>query len=360
MGGTQTIIEPTLQTAPASGSCPCCDEPWGGLPHAETRYFPDTPLRRCLRCGARFVAEAAPARLLVSCCTCSLPFLTSEYEQPTNQQCNDCRSGQLPADLSDETVTSAAEDEVLSAIDEDCSFLISAPLSEYLNRVARAVAREIDGAPINPEGVLIEDPGVRTLALPSGFVALSVGAIASVEDEAELAFMIGHELAHATRGDAAIRLVRQGLLNLARTEESVGDVWRASVEDMLSLGYDPSSALRWLARLDRRMSDADANLRTYFLSHPTPCQRQRRAQQLLTTQVDPVGTRCNRVVFRRAAGREVLSTVLERVDRLADARSGRRGESEPAAPRRRLHPLWLLAAGAAATATVALLVRLLG
>ena len=67
-----------------------------------------------------------------------------------------------------------------------------------------------------------------------------------------------------------LRLVRRGLLNIAREQAAVTEVWRSAVDDMLALGYglrreveadaqafeavmrlgfDPDSAMRWLARL---------------------------------------------------------------------------------------------------------------
>ena len=391
MGGTQTLIERELeqmtssgQTPTTSGSCPCCEEPWGGLPHADTRYFPDVPLRRCRRCGSRFVAESGQPRLLVSCAECSLPLLSDCYDHPTEQRCEDCRSGKstkLSEAKCDSDLILAAEDEVRAALDEDCSFLVSPPMAQYLSRVARSVARVIEGAPSEPTVILIDDPGIRTLALPSGLIAVSIGALASLEDESELAFMLAHELAHAARGDAALRLIGQGLFNLARTEESVGDVWRAAVEDMLALGYgrrreldaddraaeailelgfDPSSVQRWFSRLDRRISDADPHMRSYFLSHPTPSQRHRRLQQLLSTRVDAPGSRINREVFRRAAGREALSTVLQRVDRLSDAIEQRAPEQGDAVAARRLPTLTWLAIGVAITVAIVLAVVTLG
>jgi predicted Zn-dependent protease len=381
MGGTQALNDEASVSAPtASGSCPCCDEPWGGLPHAQTRAFPEIALRRCRRCGGRFAAENGHARLLVSCTTCSLPFLSDDRENPTEQRCEDCIGGRVPIDLPDAQLISAAEQEVRDALDEVWGFAHSPTLSAYLNRLARILAAEIDGAPQTPQVALLDDLSVRTLALPSGLVILSIGALASVEDEAELAFLLAHELVHSAHGDAALRLVRQGLINIARQQDAVSEVWRSAVDDMLALGYgrkrefiaddqafatmlelgfDPDSVLRWLVRLDGRVSDADAHIRTFFLSHPTPCQRHQRFKQKLASLIEPPGSRVNREVFRRAAGREVLASALVRVDSLAQACDVQEESAESAAPRPSSLLLWA-GLGVALTVTIVLLVLALG
>lgn len=381
MGGTQALNDETSASAPtASGSCPCCDEPWGGLPHAQTRAFPEVALRRCRRCGGRFTAENGHTRLLVSCTACSLPFLSDDRENPTGQRCEDCLAGRVPADLPDAQLISAAEQEVRDALDEVWGFAHSPALSAYLNRLARTLASEIEGAPQAPQVALLDDAGIRTLALPSGLVIVSIGALASLEDEAELAFLLAHELVHSARGDAALRLVRQGLVNIARQQDAVSEVWRSAVDDMLALGYgrkrefkaddqaftallalgfDPDSVLRWLVRLDGRVSDADPHIRTFFLSHPTPCQRHRRFQDNLAGLVEPPGSRVNREVFRRAAGHEVLASALVRVDSLAQACDVHEDPAEELAPSPSSLFLWV-GLGVVLTAAIVLLVLLLG
>jgi hypothetical protein len=381
MGGTQTINDATSVSSPAaSGSCPCCDEPWGGMPHAQTRAFPEIALRRCLRCGGRFAAESGQPRLLVSCVTCSFPFLSENRENPTGQRCEDCHAGRVPVDLPDEQLIPATEQEVRDALDEVWEFAHSPTLAAYLNRVARVVASKIKGAPATPQVALLDDASVRTLALPSGLLILSIGALASVEDEAELAFLLAHELVHSARGDAALRMVRQGLINIARRQDADSDVWRSAVDDMLALGYgrtrefeaddqafgallelgfDPDSVLRLLVRLDARVSDADAHIRTFFLSHPTPSQRHRRFQDRLGGLVEPPGARVNREVFRRAAGHEVLASALVRVDSLAQACEVNEEPPETGASAPSSLLLWA-AVGVAFTVAVVLLVLFLG
>ena len=380
MGGAETLNEEAASTAPVtSGVCPCCEESWGGLPHAETRAFPEIPLRRCQRCGCRFAAVNGAVRLLVSCVTCSLPFLTGDRNAPTDQRCKDCNGGRVPVDLPEPQLVAAAEQEVRDALDEVWAFAHSPALASYLNRLARLLAARIDGAPRQPQVALLDDAATKMLALPSGLMILSVGTLASIEDEAELAFVLAHELVHAARGDAALRLVRQGLLNIAHSQDAVHEVWRSAVDDMLALGYgrrrelqaddrafeavsragyDPHSVIRWLSRMEQRVSDADPQLRGYFLSHPPPSRRRRRFQEALAGSLETLGSRVNREVYRRAAGPEVLASALRRVDGLDQACDVDK-EAADETPTRFSPALWL-AIGAALTASIVVLMFLFG
>jgi len=174
---------------------------------------------------------------------------------------------------------------------------------------------------------------MRSLALPSGTLLISLGLLAGLEDEAELAFVLAHELAHATSGEAAVRLVRQGFHAVARAGETgAGEAWSRAALDMvklgyghdrereadskaleavLALGYDSASVMRWLRRMEHRIAQGDPQIRDYAFAHPTPSDRRREIDRALFGRVGPgnVG-RVNREVFRRAAGRTALTSGL--------------------------------------------------
>ncbi len=166
---------------------------------------------------------------------------------------------------------------------------------------------------------------MRTLALPSGTILISLGTIADLEDEAELAFIIGHELAHAASGDAAVRLVRLGFLAVSR-EGAARDpaAWAGaafdlvklgygrrrerdadarSMEAMLATGYDPGAALRYLRRLESSLVRREPGVRELSLAHPPPHYRIRRLEKMLFGRVGSGNGRVlNREVFQRALG----------------------------------------------------------
>jgi hypothetical protein len=342
MGGTQTLTPESWSDAAAvRQACPRCDEPWDDAQPVVTSHFADRPLRCCRRCGCHFTAGESPFRLIRTCDRCSLPFLTDDPIVNDEPRCPDCCSGRTPSDLLDPSVTSATEAEVRLALQEQWSFVTSESLSTYLGAVTRQLAREVRGAAESARVELINDADVKTLALPSGVLLISLGMLASLEDEAELAFVIAHELAHSS-GDAAIRLVRLGLQAVAREQESTGRrIWARAANDLVALGYgrrrereadakalkallgldyDPRSAARYLERLESRIAEGDPRIRAHAFAHPPPRDRWRQIESAVCADArSTTALRVNRELFRRAAGPSVLSGRLVPVKEIGGA-----------------------------------------
>ncbi len=356
-------LNPSERGDAPSPRCPRCGDPPGTLPGRPASALGVRSLRRCTACGARFTddGDAREPRFLFTCTSCGLPFLSDRLLPHREHLCGSCLDGEPPAELPGDALTAAMEREVRAALSGSWRFVASAPLSDYLDRLARLAASRIDAVPAAPEVVLDDADDVRTLALPSGTILLSRGALGSIEDEAELLFVLGHELAHAASGDAAVRLVRLGLDAAARERrENRNEAWTAAVLDlvrlgygrrrerdadaraveaMLALGYDTDAPARWLGRLRARIDAGDPRVADAALSHPTPEDRARRIERALygRTHGGSPG-RINREVFRRATARAVLGRDLAPV-RL-DGTQLEIAPSEIGLRRERGGPLW--------------------
>jgi predicted Zn-dependent protease len=303
--------------------------------------FPQERLRRCSRCGVRHAESESSGRWVFTCQDCGLPFLAGEQPSSEDRKCPDCCSGRIPADLPDGEVAEAIESEVRAALGAEWKFVNSTSLSTYLERMAGQLRRQMDPCPARSQVVLFEAPEWWTLALPSGTILLSLGTLVGLEDEAELAFVLAHELAHAASAEAAVRLVRTGLqvvalednggheaswshaaqdlirLGYGRVRETDAD--RRAIEVVTALGYDPNSVSNYLRRVERLVADGDRRVAEIALAHPTPARRLRTVEEWVSASPQPrVGTRVNREVFRRVAGDDVLATRLERVEGFAE------------------------------------------
>jgi hypothetical protein len=319
-------------------ACPRCGEPWAAGALVTAPSFGGRALRRCRRCGTR-VADGSPTpRIVFTCEACGLPFLADEILPHGEQRCAPCTLGLVLPELPDREVAAAAENEVRAALATRWRFVTSSAAQPYLDRIARQVAGRIAGAPASPRVVLVETPDHRTLALPSGMLIVSTGLLAALEDEAELAFVLGHEIAHAASGEAAVRLVRLGFQATAR-ERSASDglSWSDAAVDLVRLGYgrkrehdadaaalramldleyEPQSACRYLQRVHAAIARGDTAVTESEVAHPTPFDRIRRIERALGARVAATSDvpRVNREVFRRALAPAALAATLVRTD----------------------------------------------
>ena len=308
----------------AAAACPRCGEPWPPGAPVTAPSFGGRALRRCRRCGTRVANGTRTPHLVFSCESCGLPFLSEAILPHGGRRCSPCVSGLVPPEIPDREVAEAAENEVRVALATHWRFVTSSTAQPYLDRIAKHVASRITGSPTASRVVLIESAEHRTLALASGTLLISTGLLAFLEDEAELAFVLGHEIAHAASGEAAVRLVRLGFqatarerhatdglcwsdaavdlarLGYGRTREHDADA--SSLAAMLELEYEPQSACRYLQRLHAAVLRGDAAVAETEVAHPTPFDRLRRIERTLGARVGSTTDvpRVNREVFRRA------------------------------------------------------------
>jgi Peptidase family M48 len=377
------LAEDGVATGPTGAdACPRCGESFGPSPTVTAPSFGGRVLRRCSRCGTR-VASGTPApQLVFTCETCGLPFLAEAILPHGEHHCSACTAGLTPPDLPDRDVAAAAENEVRAALSTRWRFVTSTAAQPYLDRIARQVGARIADAPASPRVVLVDTPEHRTLALPSGTLLVSLGLLKFLEDEAELAFAIGHELAHAASGEAAVRLVRLGFEATAR-ERSASDglCWSDAAVDLarlgygrrrerdadacalsalIELGYEPLSAGRYLRRLHAAIARGEAAVAETAVAHPTPFDRIHRLERALSARVGSASDvpKVNREVFRRALAQGISASNLVAME-LDAPQPLPWGVAHGTAAKVRSHRWrWIAGLAAAATALAALAVWL--
>lgn len=145
---------------------------------------------------------------------------------------------------------------------------------------------------------LIRAGAPNAMALPGGFIFLSKSLVDLCERQPnELAFVIGHEMAHVVRGHAWDRMIQQTgvqavavvtsrtsalgawlrqqglqLLLSAHSRDGELEADELGVRLAAAAGYDTAGALSLLRRLEHYGPDA-APLGEYFASHPPPVER---------------------------------------------------------------------------------------
>ncbi len=273
---------------------------------------------RCPYCGRRWTEQPEP-REIPACEGCGSPYLESTgVEVPA--ECPVCAT--LPRGEPIEAgLAQAAAAELRGALAASREFVGSETLQVYLDALLGRLVQAVGPARAgSPTVAVFDDSRLLSLAIPDGTVVLSTGLLASCGDEAELAFVVGHEVAHLASETSARRLVGAGLVSVARGSEpqaawneaaegvllfGYGDAQehaadRVAVEAVRRLGYDPEAAMHWLERLERRGRRADPAVGPWALAHPPVSRRRLELDRVLARSAPACGTgKLNREVFQR-------------------------------------------------------------
>ncbi len=171
----------------------------------------------------RYTALGLVLSLMVACATTNLPPLGSSPQPFT-----------LAADEREIWEQSEAEQQQLNRRGR----LYQDPLlEEYINDIARRLTPpevEEQGLPIRVR--ILKDPSLNAFAYPNGALYIHTGMLARVENEAQLATVLGHEMMHVINRDAVrhYRSTRHKVIaaNVAAVAASIGisavagDQWR--------------------------------------------------------------------------------------------------------------------------------------
>jgi predicted Zn-dependent protease len=183
-------------------------------------------------------------------------------------------------------------------------------VNEFVNRTGQTLVRHSDcKVPFTIK--VVDDDEVNAFALPGGFFYVNTGAIMAAANEAELAGIMAHEIAHvcarhATRNLTKNQIAQYASIPLVFVGGPVGYVARelssmavplsffkfsrdAEREaDMLGIqyqyaaGYDPTSFVDFFEKLEMEEKDDHNNfIARAFSSHPMTDDRVKRAESML-------------------------------------------------------------------------------
>src|SRR5437870_5306197 len=205
--------------------------------------------------------------------------------------------------------------QIAQQVEQDSKLLNDAVINEYVNRVGQNLVRNSD-AKVPFTIKVIDSDEINAFALPGGFFYVNSGLILAADDEAELAGVMAHEIAHvaarhgteqASKGQllqfasiplifvtgglgygiqqAANLLVPLTFLKFSRGMEEEADY--LGVEYLYKTGYDPSAMVRFFEKLQAKEKAKPGSVSKLFSTHPPTGDRIRKVEDAITTILPP-------------------------------------------------------------------------
>jgi len=197
---------------------------------------------------------------------------------------------------------------------EKTAKMINDPVvTEYVNRVGQNLVRNSD-AKVPFTIKVIDSDEINAFALPGGFFYVNSGLILRADEEAELAGVMGHEIAHvaarhgtktATKGEimqlATIPLILLGpggwagyglyeglnlaipmsFLKFSRDNEREADF--LGLQYMYKAGYDPNAFVSFFEKIEAEERRRPGSIPKVFSTHPPTPDRVQKAQEEIAT-----------------------------------------------------------------------------
>ncbi len=197
---------------------------------------------------------------------------------------------------------------------EKTSKMINDPVvTEYVNRVGQNLVRNSD-AKVPFTIKVIDSDEINAFALPGGFFYVNSGLILRADEEAELAGVMGHEIAHVaarhgtktqTKGElmqlatipvmifAPYGMAGYGLyegLNLAIpmsylkfTRDAEKEADYLGLQYMYKAGYDPNAFVSFFEKIEAEERRHPGSIPKIFSTHPPTPDRVQKAQEEIAT-----------------------------------------------------------------------------
>ena len=237
-------------------------------------------------------------------------------------------------------------------IDRESKFIDDPVITEYVNRVGQNIVLHSDSKiPFTIK--VVDSDEVNAFALPGGFFYVNRGLILAADNEAELAGVMAHEIAHvaarhAVENEAKATMAQYGLMagsiflgglggalllngaqfatllgfmKFSRDAESEAD--RLGVQYLYSAGYDPNALATMFEKLLSKNKKKPGTISKLFATHPQTEERRSDTLALVGRFPEREEYIINTSEFQR---------VKARLLRMSNARATNLGNTDPNDP----------------------------
>jgi beta-barrel assembly-enhancing protease len=199
--------------------------------------------------------------------------------------------------------------EAAAEVDRQAKFVDDPLITEYVNRVGQNIVLHSDSkVPFTIK--VIDSDEVNAFALPGGFFYVNKGLLLAADNEAELAGVMAHEIAHVAARHAVENQTKASLLEYAAIAGSIflggipGMIYqntagigllgifmkfsrgaeeeadKLGVQYMYAAGYDPGAMATMFEKLEAKNKKKPGFIARAFASHPAPPDRRASALAL--------------------------------------------------------------------------------
>ncbi|HEV3471372.1 MAG TPA: M48 family metallopeptidase [Pyrinomonadaceae bacterium] len=239
--------------------------------------------------------------------------------------------------------------QLAAQVDREAKFVDDPVITEYINRVGQNVVLHSD-AKIPFTIKVIDSDEVNAFALPGGFFYVNKGLILAADNEAEVAGVMAHEIAHVAArhamenqakgmlaeiglmagsiflGGLGGLLINQaaqfgallGFMKFSRSAEEEADA--LGVQYLWAAGYDPGAMSTMFEKLQAKNKKKPGTISKLFTTHPQPPDRVEATRQLVGRFPDREEYVVSTSEFQR---------VKSRLLRLSNARASTAGDIGP-------------------------------
>jgi beta-barrel assembly-enhancing protease len=199
--------------------------------------------------------------------------------------------------------------EAAAEVDRQARFVDDPLITEYVNRVGQNIVLHSD-AKVPFTIKVIDSDEVNAFALPGGFFYVNKGLLLAADNEAELAGVMAHEIAHVAARHAVENQTKASLLEYAALGGSIflggipGLIYqntagigllgifmkfsrgaeeeadKLGVQYMYAAGYDPGAMATMFEKLEAKNKKKPGFISRAFASHPAPPARRASALAL--------------------------------------------------------------------------------
>lgn len=187
---------------------------------------------------------------------------------------------------------------------------VQAWIAQVQDRIVAAVPEEDRNFEF--ETLVIDAPDtINAFALPGGHLFVYSGLIAAADSEAEVAAVMGHEVAHVTLDHPAQQLAaRLGVETLraialgqtpgaiaqlgsgiaaqgyiaAHSREDEAEADRFGLSYLAGAGYDPQAMVSFFQKLERLEGESPNVVSQFFASHPSSADRVQQQEELIRSR----------------------------------------------------------------------------